>query len=215
MRVFIGVGHGGADPGAVSGGFREADINLTVALACKIELERHGLQVGISRIVEENDKLAEEIAECRAFAPDVAIEVHHNAGGGDGFEAYVQTNGFREQSAALAAAIESRVKALGQNSRGLKTRLNGMGSDYFGWLRQVDCPAVLLEGFFVDNEKDRSAFASVAQQQALGVAYAHGVLEHLGVAVEAPEAVREPLYRITGTIGGEEVVLDVMACCRG
>ena len=42
-RVFIGVGHGGADPGAVSGTWEEADINLVMALAMRDELERHGV----------------------------------------------------------------------------------------------------------------------------------------------------------------------------
>ena len=212
-RVFIGVGHGGADPGAVSGSFKESAINLTMALACKAELERHGVEVGISRTVEETDKLAEEIAECNAFAPDVAIEVHNNAGGGDGFEVYTQTNTYKEKSHALGAAIESRVKAI-QNSRGIKTRLNGYGSDYFGWLRQVTCPAVLLEGFFVDNEKDRSGFDTEAEQQAMGVAYAHGVLDHLQIPVKDMACPVEPeetpeRYHITGTIGGQLVDLTV------
>ena len=33
-KVFIGVGHGGSDPGAVANGFREKDLNLAIALAC-------------------------------------------------------------------------------------------------------------------------------------------------------------------------------------
>ena len=206
-RVFIGAGHGGADPGAVSGGFREADINLVVALACKEELERYGVEVGISRERDENDKLAEEIAECKAFAPDAALEIHNNAGGGDGFEVYVQSNAHREESRKLAAEIEKKVLALGQNSRGIKTRLNGSGEDYFGWLRQLDCPAVLLEGFFVDNVKDRADFDSEAEQQALGVAYAHGVMEYLNIPfVEEKEPV---LYRIRGKIGEMDVDLQI------
>lgn len=212
-KVFIGAGHGGADPGAVSGSFRESEINLTIALAAKAELERHGVEVGISRTVEEVDKLAEEIAECNAFAPDIAIEVHNNAGGGDGFEVYTQTNTYKSKSRSLATSIEARVKKL-QNSRGLKTKLNNFGSDYFGWLRQVECPAVLLEGFFVDNEKDRSDFATESQQKALGVAYAHGVLDYLNIDVKPVVVQVTPeespiVYRITGTIGGQLVDLTV------
>ena len=183
-KVFIGVGHGGSDPGAVSGSFKESAINLTMALAAKAELERHGVLVGISRTKEEDDKLYEEIKECNAFAPDVAIECHNNAGGGDGFEVYVQTGTYAAKSKTMAAAIEKRVKATGQNSRGLKTKKNANGTDYFGWLRECKCPAVLLEGFFVDGLKDRVDYDTVTEQQELGVAYAHGVLDYLGIVVK-------------------------------
>lgn len=184
-RVFIGVGHGGPDPGAVKDGFRESSINLVMALAMQAELERHGVTVGISRTRDEEDRLAEEISEANAFRPDLAVEVHNNAGGGDGWECYRQTStAYGQQSLRLGKAIEARVKAAGQNSRGVKTRLTGSGTDYFGWLRQVRAPAVLCEGFFVDSAKDRSDFATAAEQRALGVAYAHGVLDYLGIAVK-------------------------------
>ena len=109
MKVFLGVGHGGPDPGAVSSSFKESEINLTIALAAKAELERHGVEVALSRYRDESDKLAEEIAECNAFAPDIAMEIHNNAGGGDGFEVYVQTNTYKEASHALAKSIESQI----------------------------------------------------------------------------------------------------------
>ena len=34
-KVFIAVGHGGRDPGAVANGFQEKNLNLSIALACK------------------------------------------------------------------------------------------------------------------------------------------------------------------------------------
>ena len=184
-RVFIGVGHGGPDPGAVAVGIKESEANLQMALGLKAELERHGVTVGISRARDEEDRLAEEISEANAFRPDLAVEVHNNAGGGDGWECYRQTStAYGQQSLRLGKAIEARVKAAGQNSRGVKTRLTGSGTDYFGWLRQVRAPAVLCEGFFVDSPKDRADFATADAQQALGVAYAHGVLDYLGIAVK-------------------------------
>lgn len=184
-RVFIGVGHGGADPGAVSGTWEEADINLVMALAMRDELERHGVVVGISRVTDENDILTEEISEANAFKPDLAVECHNNAGGGDGFEVYRQTStAYGQQSLRLAQKIEARVKAAGQNSRGIKTKLMANGQDWFGWCRQIKAPAVLCEGFFVDNATDRADFATTAAQQAMGVAYAHGVMDYLGIAVK-------------------------------
>lgn len=180
-KVFIGVGHGGSDPGAVANGLKESEVNLVMALACREELVRYGVEVGMSREREEDDRLAEEIAECNAFAPDCAVEIHNNAGGGDGFEVYVQTGQHQEQSRALAQAIERQVVSLGQNSRGLKTKKNQSGSDWFGWLRQVNYPAVLLEGAFLDNAADVTILDSIEKQQAFGRAYARGILSFLGI----------------------------------
>ncbi len=125
-RVFIGVGHGGKDPGAVGNGLRESDVNLVQAAMMKAELDRHGVITGISRTGDENDPLTEEIAEALAFAPDLAVECHNNAGGGKGFEVYRQTTGSKAAAPGrLAACIEKRVMEFGQTSRGVKTRLNG------------------------------------------------------------------------------------------
>jgi len=180
-KVFIGIGHGGSDPGAVANGLRESDVNLVMGCMMKVELERHGITVGISRIKDENDPLSEEIAECNAFAPDLAVECHNNAGGGDGFEVYHQTNGYATKSYNLACAIEKRVIAIGQNSRGVKIRKNG-STDYYGWLRQLTCPAVLCEGAFLDNKTDVQIIDTIPKQEAFGVAYAKGVLDYLGIA---------------------------------
>jgi len=32
-KVFLGVGHGGTDSGAIGNGFKEKDLNLSIALA--------------------------------------------------------------------------------------------------------------------------------------------------------------------------------------
>ena len=171
-RVFIGVGHGGIDPGAV-GTVVEEEANLTIALEVKRILEDNGIEVGISRTRDENDDINEEIREANAFKPDVAVEIHNNAGGGDGFEVYVQTNYFANESQACAQAIEKRVKAIGQQSRGIKT-------NSFGWTRLVNYPAVLLEGFFVDS-KDAYDFDTAVEQKKLALAYALGILDYFGI----------------------------------
>lgn len=192
-KVFIGVGHGGSDPGAV-GYVVEKDANLTIALELKRLLEAAGVIVGISRTVDEDDPLTEEIREANAFAPNLAIDVHNNAGGGDGFEAFVQTNRFAQESRAAAECIEKHVKAAGQNSRGVKTQRNSCGTDWFGFNREVSAPAIIVEGFFVDHAADADGFDTAAEQKKLAAAYAAGILEHLGV--ENPPEDGEKLYRV-------------------
>lgn len=177
-KVFIGVGHGGSDPGAVANGLRESDVNLTMALAMKQELERSGVTVGISRTKDENDRLAEEIKECNIFGPDLAVEIHNNAGGGDGFEVYI--NGRDSVARQLAERIEAEVRAIGQNSRGVKV------STRLGWVNQVKAPAVLCEGFFLDSS-DRVIADTAEKQKRFGIAYAKAVLGQLGVAVNSGE----------------------------
>lgn len=185
-RVFIGVGHGGSDPGAV-GYVREAEANLVIALKMRDELMRHGVTVGMSRVMDEYDPLREEIAEALRFGADLAVDVHCNAGKGDGFEVFRQTGENATESVKIAQAIEHHVISIGQESRGVKTKLNKAGADYFGFLRQIKAPAVIVEGFFVDSP-DAFAFDTVAEQQALGVAYARGVLDYLGIQWQAQQS---------------------------
>ena len=183
-KVFIGVGHGGKDPGAVAGGLLEKDVNLEMALTMERILRQHGVETALSRTVDEDDTLQEELAEAKAFGADLAVEVHNNAGGGDGFEVYVQTGVHKEASRKLAELLEQEVKKLGQNSRGMKTRLMANGQDYFGWLRLNTCPAVLCEGAFLDTA-DREMIDTQEKQQSFGLAYAKGVLEYLGIPYQA------------------------------
>ena len=192
-KVFIGVGHGGSDPGAVANGLKEKDLNLVIALSCRNELMRHGVVVGISRGKDENDPLEKRIKECNAFAPDLALDIHNNAGGGDGAEVFYHYKGGKSKT--LAGNILAEVVRIGQNSRGAKIKLNSAGKDYFGFIRQTVSPAVIVECAFVDNKKDVAIIDTEAEQKAMGVAIAKGVLKTLGVAYKEPVVYRVQLAK--------------------
>ena len=178
-KVFIGVGHGGNDAGAVKY-LVEKDINLKMAKACADYLKAAGIEVKMSRTKDENDDISEEIKECNAFAPDLAVDVHNNAGGGDGFEVLCTVNGGKGKT--LAQNIETEVKNIGQNSRGIKTKRNSAGTDYFGFIRCTKCPAVIVEGVFVDNKKDAAQADTDEECKAFGEAYAKGIMKTLGIS---------------------------------
>lgn len=180
-KVYVGVGHGGSDPGAVYGTYREAVLALDIANACTAELKRNGVQVMQSRITNETEKLADKIIECNKYAPDYALDIHLNAGGGDGFEVFHTVGGGKGKE--LAIKIETEVKAIGQNSRGVKTKLNSSGTDYFGFVRQVKCPSILVECAFIDS-KDVQIVDTAAERKAMGEAIARGILKQLGVTVK-------------------------------
>lgn len=189
-KGFIGVGHGGTDPGAVANNLKEADINLAVSKACRDELERHGLTILMSRTKDENDTLSEEIKECNNFKPAFALDIHCNAGGGDGFEVFYHYKGGK--SLQIAKAIEKRVvNDVKQNSRGCKTRLNAAGNDYYGFIRDTIPPAVIVECAFLDST-DRYIIDELHEQIAFGKAIAHGLLDYLGIPVKSDVAAPGP-----------------------
>jgi len=190
-KVFIGVGHGGSDPGAVANNTKEKDLNLSIALACKDMLERHGVQVKMSRTKDENDTLSEEIRECNAFSPDLAIDIHCNAGGGDGAEVFYHYGGGKSKT--LADNILGEIVKAGQNSRGAKIRKNSNGKDYYGFIRETSAPAVIVECAFVDNASDLKILATESQRKSMGEAIAKGVLKSLGIELQAEKST---LYRV-------------------
>ncbi len=182
-KVFIGVGHGGSDPGAV-GYLVEKDVNLTMATACRDFLVAYGVDVCMSRTKDENDTVNDEVRECNAYGPDLAVDVHNNSGGGDGFEVFHTIHGGTGK--VLAQNIEKHVKAMGQNSRGVKTR-QGTSGDYYAFIRETVAPAVICEGVFVDTKADAAQADTLAEQQAFGMAYAKGILDTLGLDYDEPE----------------------------
>jgi N-acetylmuramoyl-L-alanine amidase len=190
-KVFIGVGHGGRDPGAVANNIKEKDLNLSIALACKDMLERHGVQVKMSRTKDENDTLSEDIRECNAFTPDLAIDIHCNAGGGDGAEVFYHYGGGKSKT--LAENILGEIVKVGQNSRGAKIRKNSNGKDYYGFIRETSCPAVIVECAFVDNASDLKILATESQRKSMGEAIAKGVLKSLGIELQVEKST---LYRV-------------------
>lgn len=192
-KVYIGSGHGGSDPGAVANGFQEKDLNLSIALACYETLTRHGVTVKMSKTKDENDPYSETLPEVNRFAPDVAVEIHNNAGGGDGVEVYHSKRDSSDD--ALAKNILDAIVAIGQNSRGLKTKELSNGSAYFAWIRELNCPAVLVECAFMDT-KDIQIVDTHAEQKAMGVAVAKGILKTLGIAY------KEEVAKYAVQIGG-------------
>lgn len=193
-KVFLGVGHGGSDPGAVANGFHEADLNLAIALACKDELVRHGVEVKMSRTKDENDTLSEEIKEAIAYKPKLAIDIHNNAGGGDGAEVFHSKGDTKDDE--FAKNVLDAITAIGQNSRGLKTKLLSDGKrDYFGFIRQINealgIPSILVECAFVDT-KDVQIIDTPEEQKAMGIAIAKGILKTLKIAYKAEDAKPAP-----------------------
>jgi N-acetylmuramoyl-L-alanine amidase len=145
----------------------------------------------MSRTKDENDSLSEEINECNAYSPDLAVDIHNNAGGGDGAEAFYHYGG--GVSKTLAENVLAEIVEIGQNSRGAKIRKNANGKDYYGFIRETYCPAVIIECAFVDNSTDLKILATEGKRQLMGQAIAKGILKTLGIEIQAETST---IYRV-------------------
>lgn len=203
-KVFISAGHGGSDSGAVGNGFKEKDLNLSIALACGNYLKSRGVEVQMSRVKDENDDLNQEARESNAFGPDLAVSIHNNAGGGDGVEAWYSIFGGLGKT--CAENILAEVVKIGQNSRGAKTKKGSGGKDYYGFIRQTKAPAVIVECAFIDNATDIQIINTEPKRVIMGEAIAKGILKTLGITDSAPMTTPAPTTKSI-----EEVAKEVIA----
>ena len=200
-KVLVAAGHGGNDPGAVAAGkFVESAMALVVATACCQELKKYSwINVRAARSSDINQSISQKVSIANSMQADLALDIHFNAGGGDGAEVWASIAG--GNGTELGNNILKRFEEIGQNSRGVKTRKNDAGADYYGFIRMTKMPGVIVECGFIDNATDRKLFDTDAELKKMGVAIAKGIvdtLEEMGFK-NGSEAKSEPKRGYSGT----------------
>lgn len=210
-KVFIDAGHGGRDPGAVSGSFIEKNLNLKVALAARDYLSAYDCEVFIYRTTDVPTKINDMCAKAKSIGAAVSISIHHNASGGVGGEAFY----WRGDAAArrLAGLVVKEFKAIGQVLRSTSGEEPGVKPSYadppghnFGMCRlnsRNGIPAILGEFAFVDNDRDRIKIDSDADLTAEGVAYGKAVVAFLNLQKKAPPVPPKPPVVTTPSAGAK------------
>lgn len=79
MKICIGPGHGGRDPGAASGARKEKTDALRMGLALRDEMIRRGHTVGVTRNGDTYPSLTERVLPANGFGADVYVPLHRNA----------------------------------------------------------------------------------------------------------------------------------------
>ncbi len=195
-KVFIIPGHGGIDGGAAKY-IVEKEYTLKTALALAEFLSEYGIDYKFSRTQDIDTDMDEYIRVCNAYKPDLVISVHFNAGGGQGFEVYHSAVGGTSKK--LAENINAEVSKL-MKSRGIKTKTQSDGRDYFGVIRETYAPAVLVEGGFVDNKSDADYIKS--NYKKLAKSYADGIAKTLGISKK--EAITKSVLDKSGCKKGDK-----------
>ena len=178
-KIYIDPGHSNIDPGAV-GYVVERDLNEKVSkYQAEYLAENYECEVMIDPIT--HDSLSVIAAAANAWGADLFVSNHFNAGEGDGYEALV----YGENRRYLGEIFEKHVKAIGQNSRGVKYRPD------LGVLSLTNMPAILNEGAFVDNLNDIQDWDEEHELKKMGVAYAKASAEYLGIKRKDAESFAE------------------------
>lgn len=152
-KIAIAGGHSKKAPGA-SKYLDEYECDRAYVAKLKESLTAAGHQVidCSNEAGDQNSELAEKVRLANASGADLFVDVHLNAGGGTGTEAYTYT----ETTSALAKEIAKRMSANVASAMGIRDRGAKQASYYV--LRKTTMPAVLLEVCFVDSETDRDAW---------------------------------------------------------
>ena len=156
--VVVDAGHGGADPGAVSGGLQEKDFTLDASLYMYERLQQLGIPAVLTRDSDENLSRKERLRRANeAFGGSsnaILISNHINAGGGEGAEViYALRN-----NSTLAQSILEEIGSEGQIMRKYYQRRlpEDPSKDYYYIIRETaPMQSLLVEYGFIDNANDR------------------------------------------------------------
>ena len=143
--IYIAAGHGGSDPGAVSGKYIEKALTLKTALACQNYLRNYECETVMARTTDKSCTVAYKMEEVEQKRPSLVLEIHYNAGGGEGCEVYYWHT--HAPSKSLAQKVLAEMVKLGQKSRGIKESKAGTSYN-FGMCRQAattGIPSILGE----------------------------------------------------------------------
>lgn len=161
--VVIDPGHGGGNLGGQYEDYTEKEITLVTANAMKEELEKYeGITVYMTRTGDQELSLDERCAFAESVGADFLFCLHYNLTGDHtlfGAECWVSAFGENYSKGYSFASVEiGMLQELGLYSRGIKTRLNDSGIDYYGILRhsvERNIPCVLIEHCHLDHVNDQ------------------------------------------------------------
>lgn len=166
--IAIDPGHRGGDPGAV-GYVKEADVAYQIGKYTQAALEDR--YICETYITSGSDTTKQRAAKANKRGAVLFLSIHLNAfkpEKADGWEGLVYSAANKE----LGQIFEKHVKAIGQNSRGVKYRPE------LNVLKYTDMDAILNECAFVDTKKDIRDWDEPHEWKMMGEALAEAAAEY-------------------------------------
>ncbi|MEA5579572.1 N-acetylmuramoyl-L-alanine amidase [Anabaena sp. UHCC 0451] len=174
MKVCIDPGHGGTDPGASGKDpfvLNEKDVNLSICLFLKKELEAKGHTVFLTRDKDIAVSLSDRAEFANQKNADIFISVHCNSfanNTAEGIETWIFSGS--KSGKKLAEPVQKSLVATFSNHKD-----RGIKEANFQVLRETQMPAILVECEFISNPtqlkflSDKENHEKIAKAITLGI----------------------------------------------
>ncbi|MDD3367533.1 MAG: N-acetylmuramoyl-L-alanine amidase [Lachnospiraceae bacterium] len=174
--VCIDPGHGGDNLGAQWNDYTEKEMTLIVAKAMKEQLEKYeDVTVYLTREDDKSLSLEERAEYAASVQADFLFCLHFNMSEAHtlfGSEVWISSVGELYSKGHAFGDIElDALEEKGLLNRGVKTKLNEAGEEYYGILRhsvERNLPVALIEHCHLDREEDVSVYDANEKLKALG-----------------------------------------------
>lgn len=180
--VVIDPGHGGSDSGAlnkVDPSIMEKNYTLDTSLAAAQYLRDNNINVVLTRETDKTMALAERTSLSNSIDADLLVSVHYNsyntvAKGVEVFYKNADKNGGTSKTLATNI-LNSILSKFNLTNRGIKTKLNDSGKDYYHMIRESNAPSVIVECSFIDNENDQTFVNTLEKRKLMGTQIGKGI----------------------------------------
>ena len=185
-RIVVDAGHGGNDPGAISGNLREKDYTLRAANYMYNRFRELGVPVVITRDSDITLSRQERLNTMRSLGTDpnvIILSNHINAGAGEGAEVVYPLR----TSSTLPRMILEAIGEEGQIMRKYYQRRlpENPSKDYYYIMRETpNTTSLLIEYGFIDNVNDQRKLNNYILDYAEAVVKA--VSNYIGIPYNKP-----------------------------
>ena len=177
VKLYLDIGHGGSDSGAIGNGLKEKDLTLKIGKKINELLKSYdGITVKMSRSTDKTLSLRQRTNEANSWGADLLLSIHINAGGGTGFESFIYNGSVQKNTPKLQNNVHSEIMKV---LKGVRDR--GKKKANYHMLRESKMPALLTENMFIDTKKDadqlkkQSFINQVAQGHVNGIVKMYGL----------------------------------------
>lgn len=192
VKLYIDVGHGGSDSGAIGNGLQEKDINLKISNKINELLKEYeGINVKMSRSTDKTLSLKQRTDEANKWGADLLISIHVNAGGGTGFESFIYNGTVRSNTSKYRDIIHDEIMKV---LKGVRDR--GKKKANFHMLRESKMPALLTENMFIDNKNDSDLLKKESFINQIAQGHVNGIVKLFNLKKKKTSSKNGKLYKV-------------------